>query len=302
MRKHLLPLIILLALLIPPLSANAITPLDSNRKCSLKVHYQCDDFRFSGIETQIYRVAKANPDGSFDLIPPFTNFPGSIHGITSKLEWETKAATMLSYIVDKKIQPSYTALSDANGTASFTNLPTGLYFVMGSIAENNSGIYSFKDFFVYLPTPKEDGSFIYDMEVNPKPGKITPKAEYTVKKLWKDSGYTSKRPTSVTVNIYKDSALYETVTLDSSCNWTYSWQTTETTSKWTVTEKNVPNNYTASISSSGNIFSITNSRKQDPGSPPKTGDTFPLWNYVIAMSISGFLLLLLGIWHKRKSK
>lgn len=303
MRKHLLPLIILLAFLVAqPLSANAITPLETNRKCSLKVHFAKDDYRFSNLETRIYRVAEAHSDGTFDLIAPFSGSSVSIHGIKSQREWNDAAVTLLSYIVDRKIQPDHTALSNAQGTATFTDLQTGLYLVLGNTAENDIGIYTFEDFFVYLPTPLESEGFSYDMEARPKPGEFVPKTEYTVNKLWKDSGYTSKRPKSVTVDIYKDAVLYETVILDSSNNWSYSWKTPEDSSKWTVAEKDVPDSYTVTISSSGSVFSITNSIKTTPGSPPKTGDTFPLWNYVIAMSISGFLLLILGIWHKRKSQ
>lgn len=303
MRKHLLPLIILLAMLmVQPLHAGAITPLETNRKCSLKVHYVKDDYHFSDLKTQIYRVAEANSDGTFDLIAPFSNFAVNIHGIKSQREWKDAATTLLSHIVDGKILPDYTTVSDVQGTSSFTDLPTGLYLVLGNTAENDSGIYSFEDFFVYLPTPLEGSGFSYDMEARPKPGDFLPKTEYTVKKLWKDSGYTSKRPKSVTVDIYRDSVLYETVTLDSSNDWTYRWQTPEDSSKWTVTEKDVPNGYTVTVSSSENVFSITNSIQSDPGSPPKTGDTFPIWHYVITMSFSGFLLLILGAWRKRKSQ
>ena len=304
MKKRFFPLLMLLTLLLSvlPLRTAAITPLDTDRKCSLQVHFYKDDYRFSGMETRIYRVAKASSDGTFDLIAPFSGFPVSIHGIQSQREWKIAAATMVSCLVDQQIPPSYTTVSDAQGTASFTGLPTGLYLVLGTTAENDTGIYTFEDFFVYLPTPQSYGSFLYDMEARPKPGEFVPKTEFTVKKLWNDYGNSKNRPSSVTVNIYQDQNLFDTVTLDASNNWSHSWKTTDANSQWTVAEKEVPEGYTVTVTEKNGIFSITNSKAPSPEEPPKTGDSFGLWYYLMAMCLSGFLLLILGIWHQRKTK
>lgn len=304
MRKTLIPLLMLLAVLvlIQPLAVTATPLTDPDRECSLKVHFSKDGSAFPDLEARIYRVAAARTDGSFYLIPPYSGFPVSIYHIQSQREWKELAATMVSYIVDQQIPSTCTAISDSNGTAAFAQLQTGLYLVLGTTGENEAGIYTFEDFFIYLPTPQSNGSLSYDMEARPKPVAFVPKTEYTVKKLWKDSGSASQRPDSVTIDIYQDQALYETVVLSASNDWSYQWQTTDTASKWTVVEKNVPEGYTVAISSAGSVFTITNSASPTPGNPPKTGDTFPLWNYVSAMCFSGFLLLSLGIWLQRKSR
>ena len=120
-------------------------------------------------------------------------------------------------------------------------------------------------------------------------------------KLWNDSG-SANRPKSIQVDIYKDQVLFETVTLSSENDWSYQWHTVDSGSQWTVTEKNVPNGYTVSISESEGIFTVTNSIKPSNQEPPKTGDTFPLWYYLVAMWLSGFLLLSMGILRQRKRK
>ena len=99
------------------------------------------------------------------------------------MNYKDLAAKIEAYIIEQRIQPDHTAVSDAEGISSFDALSTGLYLVLGSTAENNTGIYTFEDFLIYLPTPKEDGSFAYDLDAYPKPSKFIPKTEYTVKIL-----------------------------------------------------------------------------------------------------------------------
>lgn len=301
MRKSIFSVLVLLLLLVQPLSA-AAAPLETSRSCSLQIHYAKEGSAFAGIEARIYRVAEASADGTYDLIAPYSGFPVNIHGITSQQEWKSVASTLTAYIIGQRIQPDRTAVSGADGTASFWNLPTGLYLVLGNVAENDQGIYFFEDFLVYLPTPAEDGTFDYDMDdVRPKSGVFIPKAEYTVKKLWKDTGTGLKRPKSVTVDIYKDGILQETVTLNKDNDWCHTWAVTGEDGKWTVSERTVPSGYTVSISSRDSIFTITNTAKTAPDAPPKTGDTFPLWPYTIAMSLSGFLLLHVATQRKRRT-
>lgn len=302
MRKRLLALLLLVMLFVQPLVVSA-APLDTSRKCTLDVQYTKDDFAFSGVHTRIYRVAKASTDFTFTLLPPYSGLPVNIYGVRSQQEWKDIATTLKSYIVAQQIPPFLTVASDREGISSFSDLPTGLYLILGTTAESDTGVYIFQDTMVYLPTPQSNGIYQYDMTVRPKPGEYTPKNQYTVTKLWKDSSNKSKRPTSVDVEIYKDGILNETVTLDASNNWTYTWYVNpDRDGDWSVAEANVPNAYKVSVQENGSTFTITNSIKSDPTAPPKTGDAFPLWTYIALMSLSGVVLLALGILRKRRSK
>ena len=105
------------------------------------------------------------------------------------------------------------------------------------------------------------------------------------------------------MEIYKDGVLRETVKLNASNQWTYAWHVTEEEDGiWTVTEKTVPQHYSVTITESGGTFTVTNTRQTSSGSPPKTGDMFPLWPAVLTMCLSGSLLVILGIYHMRKKK
>ena len=303
MKKRILPLLCALLLLwaLFPLKAEAAA-VDTDRKCSMTLHYTKDGTAFSGLKIEIYRVASASADGSFSLTGKFSGYPVKIHGIRTQTEWDNTASTLLSYIAIDKIPAERSVTTGYADTAMFTNLKTGLYLVKGVTGENNNGIYTFKDFFLYLPTPNSDGSHNYDVEARPKCVAFVPKTQYTVTKLWKDTGYTSKRPTSVSVDILKDGNVQQTVTLNKSNNWTYTWYVPDGAGEWTVAEKNPPSGYTVTMEEKDDTFTITNTYNKSSSDIPKTGDTFPLWPLILAMGGSGLLLILLGIYQIRRKK
>ena len=303
MKKRILPLILLAVICfwaLCPLCVHAVMPLDPNAQASLTLHYQKDGVAFADLTIGIYRVAEAFPDGSFGLIEPFASYPISIHGITMQEQWHLVAQTLCSYIVADQVAPDREAKTDANGTVCFSDLETGLYFVREVAAENTSGTYVFNQFMVYVPTPQPDGSYDYAVEAKPKCTNFIPKTQYTVTKLWQDNGNQSTRPAEVTVDIYKDGVLQETQILGASNNWSYTWYVSgDDYGKWTVTERSVPDSYKVTIQENGNAFSIINTR-QSQSQTPQTGDTFTPLPWIVTMCFSGVMLLILGIYSRRR--
>lgn len=292
-------LALLLCLLIQPQKAHALTALETEKECCLTLHYVQDGAGFADLPVRVYRVAEAFADGSFELIAPFSGYPVNIHGVTSQTEWQQIASTLNAYISAEQIAPTKTETTDANGTAVFSNLQTGLYLVCGVMAENQNGIFRFNDFMVYLPTPRSDGSFNYDIDAIPKCSKFTPHTQYSVVKLWKDAGNEEIRPQAVTVDILKDGVLQQTVILNGENNWSYSWTAPQDQGVWTVVEKDVPDAYGVSIVEKDGKFIITNT-STNPGKPPQTGDIFPVWMLTVVLCVSGLTLVLMGIWRERK--
>lgn len=303
MKKPILPLVLLIIICfatVCPFPVHAITPLDPTAEASLTLHYQKDDVAFADLPIGIYRVAEAFPDGSFDLIEPFSSYPIDIYGITRQEQWQYVAQTLYSYIVADQVAPDREAKTDTDGIASFSDLETGLYFVREVVAENTRGTYVFNQFMVYVPTPQPDGSYGYAVEAKPKCISFVPKTQYTVTKLWRDSGNQSARPDAVTVDIYKDGALQETQILSDDNNWSYTWYVSaDDYGKWTVTERSVPDPYKVTIRENGNTFSIINTRKSQPQTP-QTGDSFTPLPWIAAMCFSGVMLLILGIYSRRR--
>lgn len=286
-----------------PLQAKAQTPLDPASDASLTLHYQKDGQAFSNLEIQIFRVAEAFPDGTFALAEPYKSYPISIYDITVQEQWMSVAATLECYIVADGLSPTRTEKTDDFGTVEFDRLETGLYFISEAIADNDSGTYVFNQFMAYLPTPCSDGTYNYRVEAKPKCISVVPKSQYRVTKLWQDGVKQSDRPKKITVDIFKDGSLWETKILSAENNWSYVWYASDDVlSNWTVAERNVSEQYTVSVHPNGTTFTIINSHKSTHEIPegPETGDTANPILWIFATCISGILLVLLGIYNKRR--
>lgn len=305
MKKRILRLFcltLLFCMLLGCLTVHALESIDPEREATLTLYYTKNDLYFSNMEIRIFRVAEAHPDGSFDLIPPYSGYPINIHGITSQTEWDEAADTLEAYIAANQVPPTQAAYTDEAGTVHFSELKPGLYFVSEARADTKDSICVFRHFLIYLPTPRDDGSYLYDTEAKPKGDIHLPPVEYTVTKLWKDGNHASDRPAEISVGVYLDGVLQETLLLNASNNWTASWQVSgEQTGKWTVAELNIPQPYSVSIVERGSAFTIINTYPSDPETPPDTGDDFALLPWILTMCISGCLLLILGI-HREKGK
>ena len=302
MKKRILPRILLMIMCFAalcPLCAQAVTPLDPDAEASLTLRYQKDGVAFADLPIGIYRVAEAFPDGSFQLIAPFASYPIDIHGITAQEQWQHIAQTLCSYIVADQVAPDYETKTDTDGTVSFSNLETGLYFVREVVAENTSGTYVFNRFMVYVPTPQPDGSYDYAVEAKPKCTNFVSKDQYSVTKLWQDSGNQNLRPEEVTVDIYKDGVLHETQVLNTDNNWTYTWYVSgDDQGNWTVAERTVPDGYKVTIQQNGSAFSVINTRQTTPEAP-QTGDSFTPLLWIMLMCFSGVMLVILDCYSRR---
>ena len=298
-------LVVFCTAMLYPLYAYAATPLDPAADAGLTLCYQQEEQVFSDLPISIYRVAEAFPDGTFELIEPFSSYPINIHDITVQEQWKNTAVTLNAYIVANQLMPYREAVTNDAGTAVFEHLKTGLYLVSEVVAENNSGTYIFDQFMVYLPTPQPDGSFDYAVEAKPKCVDYVPKTEYRVTKLWQDAGNKDDRPEEITVDIYKDGELWETQILGASNNWSYVWYVSDKEqSNWAVVERSVPEEYNVTVQKNGGTFSIINTHKSNPEIPdsPQTGDTSNITLYIMLMCISGIMLIVLGIYRGRHKK
>ena len=103
-----------------------------------------------------------------------------------------------------------------------------------------------------------------DIPENPTPLNST----LSVNKVWEgDTG--ADRPANISVQIFKDGSLAETVTLSDANGWSWSkvLSEEELTSTWTVGEVNVPEGYTSSVTAGTDGLSFTVTNTYTPGEP-----------------------------------
>jgi hypothetical protein len=218
----------------------------------------------SGLTVTLYRVASfVSATGSrYEVTSDYSSCSADLNNLTTADQEIAAASKVYSYI-QANSKTGITQTSDSSGNAEFSNLSLGLYLVRITSADIsvtvNSGL-----FFVSLPTLSSDGSsWLYDVTAQPKSTFSTSSGSsvtvtHTVRKVWADSGNEASRPTSVSAGLYRNGTLYDTVTLNTLNNWSYSWTGLSAADTWTCKETSVPTGYVATVADSDTLTTITN--------------------------------------------
>ena len=100
-------------------------------------------------------------------------------------------------------------------------------------------------------------------------------AHVSVTKIWDDNGYPD-RPTSVTVQLLCGGETHgEPVVLNAGNNWHHTWYELNEDLTWTITELEVPEGYTSSVTQDGFYFTVTNSMDYEPPTEPEPTEPEP---------------------------
>lgn len=178
---------------------------------------------------------------------------------------------------DEAIESGKLDLTDGVGTfklkhdqtIAITGLPAGTAF---EVTESEGNGYTVTSQFgeqtassTMTGTIPDDGVCAVNFNNYKDSGPVDSYTSVSVKKVWKlDDGGTAAD--SVKVALLRNGTEYETVTLDDSNNWSYTWSRLNDKYNWTVQEVEVPDGFTAFIDrASGNSFTITNN--DEPSTP-----------------------------------
>ena len=138
-------------------------------------------------------------------------------------------------------------LSDKNGWKhEWKDLPLGFTWTVEEV-DAPEGFTSY--------TNNYDNHFVItndDVDTEQKPETVN------VRKVWViDDG--GERPDSVSVQLMRDGEPFgDPVTLNDANDWSHAWNNLESGHNWTVVELNVPDGFKATVSQSGNTFTIIN--------------------------------------------
>ena len=202
-------------------------------------------------------------------------------------------------------------------------LPVGTTYIVTEVEANQED---------YATTAKNNEGIIDDEAVsavefeNSRSYYAPATTNITVRKNWVGDD-PANRPTSITLQLLEDGAVYSSVTLNADTGWAYTWHNLDAGGNWTVSEAEVPAGYISSVMREGNTFTVTNSYGDTPENPdipdpdvpladlptedlfdeevpladlPMTGDTLFLW--FAALSISGAGLMILAVSGKRRKR
>lgn len=231
----------------------------------------------AGAELTAYYVATVSLNSSGDLVYVYTDeFDGcgialDDSSITSKLD---------TYIQSNSVS-ALKAVTDAKGKAVFSNLPVGLYFVKQINAV--AGYAPCRPFIVTVPY-KKGNSYIYSVDASPKTD-IARLTDITIKKVW-NTDESTKIADKVTIQLLRDGAVIETLTLSKSNGWKVTVSDMPESDAYSVVEINVPNGFTPTYSQNGYEFTVTNT-----ASLIETGQL--VWPVPI-LAMAGLLFITLG--------
>ena len=308
MKNRVSLLILTICLLLIPYTAYALSteqakePIATDELCALTLTYASAEVTLPSLVVDIYRVASVSTDFRYTLESAFEETALTVNGIQTQREWNTVRTTLDSFIAARGIEPTATASTVANGTATFTDLSTGLYYVAPQTVTVDGFRYYFASTLIALPDLKEDGTWNYQVSATPKPDVRPPSSsdlEYRVLKLWQGDDEET-RPPEITVDLLKDGEVVRSVTLSQENGWSYSWFAADDGSLWTVAEQSVPHGYTVTVEQNETVFTMVNTvESSDDSGIPETGDTGHTGFLVLFLSAAGVLLVLAGMKRRR---
>ncbi len=270
-----------------------------------------------GMEIDMYYVGRRMPDGSYEYNEEFKNCIVPEVDMKSS-ELSEIAESLLNVIKSDNAEPSASAISGADGTAVFENIPDGIYIIYGDKYEYLG--------YVYEMSPVIFEAAVWDADNNTADLSALAKisedklpenpvmAEYSVKKLWlKDEGLEINRSSFVDVEIFCDGKFFASVLLNEENNWQYSW-TGDSTKEWSCKEVTAVDGYKVLYADEENVFRVQNvyfgsssSGGDEPGTeitPPadKLPQTGQLWWPVPVLLAAGIIFVAAGLLIKKTER
>lgn len=248
-------------------------PIDKDEvgdTASFKATYLINDKAQSGVNFRVYKIGDYRGGALFTWTEEFSKYDITIPDFSSVSEVTALRETLAGYIARDNVTPLATLTTDADGKMSLESLDLGMYIVLGDSTATWDYIYKPVPFIVFAPFTTEEDTIGYDIDVEVKvtetPVEITYVDRHVIK-VWEDSGY-SGRPTNVTVQLLRDGAVFDTVTLSAENNWRHTWDRLDSRYNWSCVENAAPSGYTTSVSLQGLTYTITNTRPYNPPTVP----------------------------------
>lgn len=202
-----------------------------------------------GAELSLYHVAEVSLNSENKLSYTFT---GEFENCGCPLDAPELSGKLELFIQAEPVDARRIE-TDANGTAVFTELPLGLYFVRQT--NTVAGYAPCSSFLVTIPNDGSEG-YVYDVNASPKTD-VVKLTDISIRKVWNTDASTEAAQ-SVTVRLMRDGAVIETAVLSEENNWQVVYTDLPESDAYSIVEVDVPNGFTATYTRNGYDFTVTN--------------------------------------------
>ena len=230
-----------------------------------------DETVLSGMEWTLYRIGVR--DGSaVKFVAALSGYSMDLGDLSAETV-DTAAKTIEGYVLASGIAPVAQGKTDASGELAFTGLDNGLYLATGKNLTVGNTCYIPST--LLLEVSNADTGLDYDAYPKFSYTDLSgQERKYTVKKVWIDSDNAyQKRPSDLTIDLYKDDVLSETVILSEDNNWEYAWAAPEDGAEWKAVEREIPEQYSVMIDYNSRQFLIRNTYEPVPETTATTAET-----------------------------
>lgn len=210
----------------------------------------------SNMKWRLFRVGERS-NGEFVFTGDFSGCYADLKDMSVE-NISMAAQTIESFSLEKGAVPLAEGTTDENGRLVFSGLSNGLYLAVGFPVKQLP--------FTYEPSPLllEVRDDVEDLTFNAFPKIVRATLSegargYTVRKVWiDDNDLFEARPTYVTVDLFRNGELYDTVTLNESNNWEHRWYSLDIEYQWRVAERVIPVRYQVRVERNETQFLIRN--------------------------------------------
>lgn len=279
---------------------------------SVKYTLICDGEPIEGCELYLYKVTNSDGSPTYDFSSYQVEFD-----LSDTESMANAAKTLTNYVEGGSILPLKSAKTNLAGNAELSIDSEGVYLIVGKKISSDGAEFTPDSILFSMPSTNENGDKITNLTLCPKCEKneIGGSIKRKVLKSWKNDDE-STRPNSITVELYCDSVLYDSVVLSNDNAWSYEWEDLDGSKTWSLTESNVPDGYSVSIALEGITFHVINtyapssstSQSQtttSSGGSTNKNETIPrtgvLWWPVPYVACVGLLLIIIGYVKKNKN-
>ena len=251
MGRKILTVCLVVLLLVASVITVSAEEFDPEKTASISVTLaeQYEKTPIAGAELSVYYIATVGINTDRNLNYIYTDDFATI-GIA--IDDPDLAAKLDAYLSENELT-AVKLRTDANGTASCTDLPLGLYFVRQTNAVE--GFAPCTPFLVTVPMESTDG-YVYAVNASPKT-EVAKLTSITIKKVWNTDAST-KASDSVTVQLLRNGKVVETATLSENNNWQVTYTNMTESDGYSIKEVDVPKGFTATYKQNAYVFTVTN--------------------------------------------